>query len=87
MKSEHEAKVKRLTSAISNKSQKPVTVEDIPRLQDQLMELKRKGHVFRQILDANQRLREQFKRKEKNVLNFAGLENKFSKMFKGFLKM
>lgn len=85
LKREHKANVCRLTDAIRNRSHAQITAEDIPRLQEELLKLKHKGHIFRQILQTNEKMRSQFKQKEKNVLSLSGIENAFSKLLKQFM--
>lgn len=85
LKREHKANVSRLTEAIRNRSHAQVTADDIPRLQEELLTLKHKGHIFRQILQTNDKMRSQFKQKEKNVLSLSGIENAFSKLLKQFM--
>lgn len=86
LKQEHKDKVSRLSDSINNRSHAEITVEDILRLQRQLLTLKHNGHIFRQILQTNEKMRSQFKRKEKNVLTLSGIENAFSKMLSQFLQ-
>lgn len=79
LKLEHQKSVTRITQAIANKSHANVTAEDVLTLQQELLNLKHNGHIFRQILKANEELRAKFKKNEKNVLNMtAQMKNSFS---------
>lgn len=85
LKREHKANVSRLSDAINNRSHAQISVKDILQLQEELLTLKHNGHIFRQILQTNEKMRTQFKRKEKNVLSLSGIENAFSKLLKQFM--
>jgi len=58
MKVAYQEKVQRLTTAIENKSQEPIPIEEVPILRERLLNLKHLGETFKSILSVNEELEE-----------------------------
>lgn len=75
LKHDYQANVDRLTKAIASRSVPEVTVDDVHRLQKELLQMSKTGDSFRQIHQAKEEMQRNFCKKDKNVFSIAKMDS------------
>lgn len=81
LRKKHNEKVNNLKTKISNGQERPITTSDILSAQKKLLTLNLNGTFFGKVLKTNEKMRDQYKQREKRVNTAPISKNVFAQLF------